>query len=124
MTIEDAKYEFFEKLYESSSTIIYRGENRVNDLPVVIKLIKEQDSSQELISKLSHEFEIGNKLSSIKGIIRYYNFGKIHNNYGIVMEDIGAISLSNILKTEAIDISPFHASAVKNSRIINKNLNE
>ena len=98
-------YKVHNQIYESASSLIYRGKRIDDDVPIVLKI---QKSAFPLPSELvcyQQEFDITNKIKST-GIIRAYELQKYHNKLYIVLEDIDGYSLKQILQKPENDSFP------------------
>jgi len=92
-------YQVTEELYNGSRTLIYRGYRETDELPVVIKLLKNPyPSFSELLSFRNH-YTIAKNLHSPL-IIQTYSLEPYQNSYGLVMEDFGGISLKDYFASD------------------------
>ncbi|MCP3940092.1 MAG: AAA family ATPase [Desulfobacteraceae bacterium] len=89
-----------EKLYESASTIVYRGKE---ENPVIIKLLKQDFPSQEKIAQYQQEFEILENLD-FDEVIKPLKQIKIKNRPGIVFEDFNGHSLDLLLNKQQLSL--------------------
>jgi predicted ATPase/signal transduction histidine kinase/tRNA A-37 threonylcarbamoyl transferase component Bud32 len=87
-----SSYTINEKIYESSRTIVYRGERIVDKKPVVIKVLRNEYPSFKELVLFRNQYNITNNLKS-PGIITTYSLENYQNSYALVMEDFGGISL-------------------------------
>lgn len=88
-------YQITEKLYESPNSIIYRAVESQNNRSVIVKVLNYEYPSEEKIAQFKYEYELINNIK-INGVITEYELIKYKRSYGIVFEDFGGISLSNI----------------------------
>ena len=82
-----------DKLYESPASLVYRGVRQADDLPVVIKVLRQDYPGSEEINRYRQEYEILRSLS-LPGVIRAYDRVPYQHTYVIVFEDFGGESLS------------------------------
>ncbi len=82
-------------IYESDSSQIFRTRRAQDDLPVVIKLLKESYPSPEEFIRYRQEYKITCLLSGRPGIIRAHGMGEHGPSFYIVLEDFGADSLKS-----------------------------
>jgi PAS domain S-box-containing protein len=129
---KNAQYEIKEKLYDSESTIVYRGYDNQNRTPVVLKVMKPDSTTKQTTVSFKHEFGIVSKLN-LPGIVKAlamedYDTGSLM----IVLEDIGGDSLDHLLKR--IRLSPIDSlelmiaitnavGLVHRQRVIHKDIN-
>jgi PAS domain S-box-containing protein len=82
-----------DKLYESPASLVYRGLRQADDLPVVVKVLRQDYPGPEEINRYRQEYEILRSLS-LPGVIRAYDRIPYQHTYVIVFEDFGGESLS------------------------------
>ena len=81
-------------LYESSASLVYRGMRQADDLPVVLKVLRQDYPIPEEINRYRQEYEILQSLS-VPGVIRAYDQVPYQHTYIIIFEDFGGESLSH-----------------------------
>ncbi|WP_335337773.1 trifunctional serine/threonine-protein kinase/ATP-binding protein/sensor histidine kinase [Nostoc piscinale] len=92
-------YRISERLYEGSRTLVYRAIRTVDQLPVVIKILKQEYPSFNELLQFRNQYAIAKNLD-FAGIVRLYNLEHYHNSYALVMEDFGGISLREWIHKE------------------------
>jgi predicted ATPase/signal transduction histidine kinase/CheY-like chemotaxis protein len=110
MIVLDKKYQINELIAESKSNSVYRGESIFDRRSVIIKLIKTDTASFDQILSFQNQYTIANN-SEIQGIIKAIDFKSHEQNFVLVLEDFGEISLQEYfarirpsqLTTETID---------------------
>ncbi|MEH1872013.1 trifunctional serine/threonine-protein kinase/ATP-binding protein/sensor histidine kinase [Nostoc sp.] len=85
-------YQVNEELYNGSRTLVYRGYQKVDSLPVVIKLLKNPYPSFSELLSFRNQYTIAKNLNSPL-IVQTYSLEAYQNGYALVMEDFGGISL-------------------------------
>lgn len=120
-----------ELLHVSRHTAVYRGVRRVDQEPVVIKVLEEETPSPRRVAALRHEHSLL-QMCSGEGVIRAYGLEEENGRYGIVMEDYGGESLSSAhlagaLSTKAlIELSITLAAIVEGvhrHRVVHQDIN-
>ena len=94
--IQLKNYTVTEKVSQSSRTQIFRGTTNNELKSVIIKLHNTEYPSQKDINNAHREYEIG-KLLDFDGIIKYHSIEHWENNIVLIIEDYGAISLTELL---------------------------
>ena len=125
-----ASYDILEKLNETKYTEIYRVTHTFSSKKFILKILKSEFPSHELIVKIKNEFNILSQLNS-SFVIKAYSLEKERNRYGILLEDIEGISLKEYFKgklrlTEFFKISILMVNAiyeVHKKNIIHKDIN-
>ncbi|MGK7921622.1 MAG: AAA family ATPase [Trichodesmium sp.] len=105
-------YEIFSKIYEGSNSVVYRGKEEQDNLPVVLKFAKGNYPSENQNNRYIKEYEIIRSLN-LSGVIKAYKLEKYHNTVVIILEDFGGESLKTLIKTQKITILGFLKLAIK-----------
>ncbi|MEP0912359.1 trifunctional serine/threonine-protein kinase/ATP-binding protein/sensor histidine kinase [Leptolyngbya sp. GB1-A1] len=92
-------YAISELLYSGSRTLVYRGVRESDQHPVVIKLLRNPFPSLSELVQFRNQYTIAKNLD-LPGIIQPLALEFHENAYALVMEDFGAVSLSEYRKTE------------------------
>jgi predicted ATPase/signal transduction histidine kinase/tRNA A-37 threonylcarbamoyl transferase component Bud32 len=95
-TITLPGYCITEPIYESSETLVYRGQRTLDEQPVVIKLLRSEYPSFKELVQFRNQYTITKNLN-LPGIIKTYSLENYRNGYALVMEDFGGISLQDEL---------------------------
>ncbi|MGB3507961.1 MAG: serine/threonine-protein kinase PknK, partial [Microcoleaceae cyanobacterium] len=97
-------YQVSEQLYNGSRTLVYRGYRQSNQLPVVIKLLKNPYPNFNELVQFRNQYTITKNLDSPL-IIQTYSLEIYQNGYALVMEDFGGISLQEWVKKKEKKLS-------------------
>ncbi|GBE93200.1 trifunctional serine/threonine-protein kinase/ATP-binding protein/sensor histidine kinase [Nostoc cycadae] len=81
-----------EQIYDGLRTVVYRAVRKIDNLPVVIKLLKNFYPSFSELVQFRNQYTIAKNLN-YPGIIQTYSLESCQNGYILVMEDFGGISL-------------------------------
>lgn len=81
-----------EAIYESSSTLVYRGKVAADSTPVVIKFMRNQYPHFHELVQFSNQYTIAKNLD-IPGILKPHSLELYGNRYALIMEDFGGFSL-------------------------------
>ncbi|MEH1896617.1 MAG: AAA family ATPase [Nostoc sp.] len=87
-------YRISQELYNGSRTLVYRGYRETDELPVVIKLLKNPYPSFSELLSFRNQYTIAKNLNSPL-IVQTYSLQAYQNAYALVMEDFGGISLKD-----------------------------
>ncbi|MHB8099829.1 MAG: protein kinase domain-containing protein [Sulfuricurvum sp.] len=106
------KYHILDLLHENEESIVYRAKRSTDDFLVIIKMLKSTESGRLAAAQLNQEYQI---LSDLKGccIPVIVEIVTLPSQYCIVMEDIGGISLYDILSTNTFELRESLTIAVK-----------
>ena len=123
-------YKITEKLYESRSTLVYRGTRLKSGEPVILKILKpEAAAEKEEVTRFRHEFDIISKLN-LPGVVKSIALEEYEGGLIMVMTDIGGKSLDHFQLplpiSQFLEISIALADtigAIHKRQIIHKNIN-
>jgi PAS domain S-box-containing protein len=99
-------YHSTEKLYESSSSLIYRGYRRRKEQQVIFKMLKDIYPSPEKIAWFKREYETTKNLS-LSGVVEVYSLEHDQNCWVIVLEDFGGESLARLMSNRQFNLTEF-----------------
>ena len=91
-TIKIHNYQIIETVYSGSRTLVYRAIRTSDQLPVIIKLLKNDYPSFSELVQFRNQYTIAKNLNSPL-IVQTYSLEPYQNGYALVMEDFGGISL-------------------------------
>ncbi len=109
-------YEQLQQIYESVSTVVWRGLRSSDRQPVVIKMAHPNHVNVERKERLEHEFSLLKELESVIGLKAFECF-RVENLVCLVMEDTGALSLTR-QKSLADDLALFLDLAIQLTTIV------
>ena len=110
-------YQNPEKIYESNNSLVYRALEDKSKRPVVLKRLNKEYLTPEENSKFNREYELTDIFTN-EGVIQVYEILEIDNFPTIIMEDIGAQSIDDILKSMKLNLDEFLNLAVRIAEII------
>ncbi|WP_392481088.1 AAA family ATPase [Nostoc sp. C110] len=112
-------YQVNEQLYDSARTLIYRGFQETDSLPVIIKLLKNPYPSFSELVQFRNQYTITKNLN-YPGIIQTYSLEAYQNGYILVMEDFGGISLKDyFVNDNAVSLKEFLKIAISLCDVLN-----
>jgi serine/threonine protein kinase len=100
------------KIYESDNTLVYRARRNQNNLPVILKILKEDYPAPEEIARYKQEYEATCSLN-LKGVVKAHGLERYENTFFIIFEDIGAESLDILMDDKKFTMNEFLAIAIK-----------
>lgn len=101
--VKFADYILQEIIQETRNSIIYRGHRENEKQPLIIKLLKTSNPTPSEIARFKQEYDLVRKLD-IPDIIKIFDLVKQDDQYAIIEEDFGGISLKNALKENKPDL--------------------
>lgn len=99
-------------IYESSTSLVYRGRNELDNQPVIIKLIKEEYPTPEELNRYRREHEITANLN-LEGVVKVYNLQPVRNSLAMILEDFGGESLRIFMASQKLTILGFLTTAIE-----------
>lgn len=93
-------YKTSELIYTSSRTLVYRGWRDADQMPVMIKLLKNPCPSLVELAQFKNQYTIV-KYLDLPGVIRPYSLETYQNRLALVMEDFGGIPLKDYLPLQS-----------------------
>lgn len=124
-------YQIVEKLYESAKSLVYRGIRDSDQIPVILKVLKEEYPTLDAIARFKLEYDITRSLN-LEGVIETYGLEKYQYSLVMVLEDFGGESLNRLLKNREFYLEEFLILAIRitetlgeihASNIIHKDIN-
>ncbi|MBE9069627.1 AAA family ATPase, partial [Leptolyngbya cf. ectocarpi LEGE 11479] len=102
-------YTLVEKLYEGTSTVVYRAIQSEQQCSVVIKALRHDYPSFSELVQFRNQYAIAQALSAqctnnppLLGIIRPLSLESLGNGYALVMEDWDGVSLASYLQQRSL----------------------
>ncbi|MDY7014429.1 MAG: serine/threonine-protein kinase PknK, partial [Cyanobacteriota bacterium] len=127
-------YKILASIYESSSSIVYRGLRERDNLPVILKVLKHDYPTPQELARYKQEYQITCNLN-LEGTVKAYDLLSHEKTLVIILEDFGASSLKHLALetgTKTLSLSKFLNIAIKiaeslgqihNNHLIHKDLN-
>ncbi len=114
-----AGFKIAEQIYQSSRSLVLRGLRERDQLPVIVKMLRQDYPAPEEVARFQQEYQT-TKRFSIPGIIKVYDIQRHNNTWLIVEEDFGGRSLSEYLHKSPLNIRQFLTSAICITQILGK----
>lgn len=86
-------YQTRSRIYQSSSSAVYRARREKDGLPVVLKVLRGEYPSLPQILRYKQEYKITEKLKNVPGVIGVHGLERYGNTLAMVLEDFGGDSL-------------------------------
>ncbi|HEY9598771.1 MAG TPA: serine/threonine-protein kinase PknK, partial [Cyanophyceae cyanobacterium] len=112
------------KIYESPNSIVYRGIKQPENIPVILKCLKEDYPTPAELTRYKQEYEITYSLN-LEGAIKAYNLKPYQRTFIIILEDFGGKSLQQLIKESGtryrpISLPVFLRLAIKITEILGR----
>ncbi len=91
-----ADYQIIKKIYESANSLVYRGILKFDNLPVILKILKENYPTPSELTRYKQEYEITRSLKT-DGVIKAYDLQRYENSLVMFLEDFGGKSLKLLM---------------------------
>lgn len=96
-------YEIEQLIYKGLHSNFYRGTRISDNTKVIVKVLSSEYPTLEELENIKREYLITNKPYGDK-VIKVYGIENYKNSICIILEDFGAISLSDLLNMEKLDL--------------------
>ncbi|WP_428263950.1 trifunctional serine/threonine-protein kinase/ATP-binding protein/sensor histidine kinase [Haliangium sp.] len=113
------EYRILDELYQSPNSIVFRAQRRDNDLPVVLKMSPDGDTSAATLSRFKRESELLAALD-VPGVVRHYSLEHHGERLFIVLEDFGGESLHRLLAGQRFELAEVLEIATELAGIIGR----
>jgi predicted ATPase/signal transduction histidine kinase/tRNA A-37 threonylcarbamoyl transferase component Bud32 len=113
-------YKLTSLVYESSLSSVYRGYRESDVQPVILKILKLEYPTPELIARYKLEYEICSRLHQIEGVVKAYTFSKYQRFRFITFEDFGGESLRILKSSRTFNLVEFLAIAAQVAGILSE----
>jgi PAS domain S-box-containing protein len=100
-----------DKIYENTTTLVYRGIRERDDRPVILKFLKQDYPSATELAGYKQEYEILRSLN-IPGVVKAYSLEECYRTLVIVLEDFGGESLKIFASVREISLKKFLELAI------------
>lgn len=104
-------------LFEGANSIIYQQESQEFDVPIIIKVIKDDHASAEQIALFNNEYEI-NKNLKIEGIRKVFKRIEFEGKSALVMEYLEGKTLKQLLEDKTVNLNNFFIISLQLCQII------
>src|SRR4028119_2364732 len=89
-------YQIIAQIYEGDNSIVYRGIRQQDNLPVIVKMLKQDYPTPAQLTHYRQEYEITRNLN-LKGVIKAYSLEEYQRKLVIIFEDFGGNSLNKLI---------------------------
>ncbi len=105
-------YQIVRQIYESSNSFVYRGIRESDHTSVILKVLRENYPTPEIITRYRQEYEITRSLNT-PGVIKVYDLQPYLHGLAMVLEDFGGESLRAIADRTSFELEEFLTIAIK-----------
>lgn len=108
-------FQILETIQQNQTTSIYKAVRLEDGLKVIIKTSSSEKPTLATLARLQREYQILRQLNAVPNIIHAYDLIKYKNNFYLVLEDIGGISLREYLfhEQKKLSLEKFFEIALK-----------
>ncbi len=108
-------YQILSRLYGSVKSEVYRARRHSDNLPVILKVLKQDYPMPSEFVRYQQEYELicSLNLLNLDNVIKVYGLEKHQNALILFMEDFGGESLKMLQKTYSFSLTEFLAVAIK-----------
>jgi serine/threonine protein kinase len=117
MSMELANYQIAAQIYESPNSIVYRGNRKSDNQPLILKQLKQDYPTPSELTRYKQEYEITSHLN-LEGVIRTYGLEEYQRTLVILVEDFGGLSLKEWMDGRRLFIPEFLTISIKIAEIL------
>jgi len=104
-------YKITNQIHQSINSLVYRGIRKQDNLPVIIKVLRQDYPTPIQLTRYKQEYQITHDLA-IKGVVKAYSLANHQNTLVIIFEDFGGESLKILMARERITLREFLTIAI------------
>lgn len=105
-------YQILAQIYQSANSLVYRSRRKLDNQPVILKLLNLDCPTPAELSRYQQAYEI-TRFLQLEGVVRAYDLQKYQNTLVMVLEDFGGESLEILLKSRNFSLSEFLSLAIQ-----------
>ena len=105
-------YQILTHLYESSSSIVYRGIREADNQAVIVKVLKQDYLTPAELTRYQQEYEILRSLN-LDSVVKAYSLETAQSTLAIIFEDFGGLSLRMLMDERKFTLSEFLHIAIQ-----------
>ncbi|MFB2971205.1 AAA family ATPase [Aerosakkonema sp. BLCC-F183] len=105
-------YDISALIYESTNSLVYRGRRSRDNLPVILKVLKQDYPTPQELTRYKQEYEITSNLD-LEGVIKAYDLQQYQNTLVMILEDFGGESLKILMSHREFTLSDFFVIAIQ-----------
>ncbi|MCP2727710.1 AAA family ATPase [Limnofasciculus baicalensis] len=105
------------QIYESDTSLVYRGIRNEDERRIILKLLKEDYPAPGEIIRYRQEYEITRNLK-IDGVVKAYDLQQYHNTLVMILEDFGGTSLNILPERYPLNLDKFLSITIQITEIL------
>jgi serine/threonine protein kinase len=105
-------YQITSKIYESDNSLVYRAVRDRDNLPIILKVLKQDYPTSAELTRYKQEYEITCSLN-LEGVIKVYDLQRYQNSLVMLLEDFGGESLKLWMAERQLKLEDFLTLAIK-----------
>ncbi|WP_437274930.1 AAA family ATPase [Sorangium sp. So ce375] len=110
--IDLSGHTLFERVYEGSESVLYRGRRDEDGAPVAVKVPRSEFPTARDLARLRREFAILRDAGEVAGVVKAHAIEKCGRGLALIMEDLGPSSLHAVLKARRLDVGTALRTAI------------
>jgi diguanylate cyclase (GGDEF)-like protein len=112
-----SNYQISNQIYESKTSLVYRGYRISDRQPVVLKILKDLYPTPERIAWFKREYEVTRNLK-LPGVVKAYDLNSDRSHLVMVLEDFGGDSLALLELAGKLTLDDFLELAIAITKIL------
>ena len=112
-------YQISAQIHRSANSIVYRGERKQDNLPVILKVLRQNYPTPTQLTRYKQEYQITHNLA-LEGVVKAYSLENYQNTLVIIFEDFGGESLRILLEQQQLTLKEFLQMALTITEALGK----
>ena len=104
-------YQISAQIHRSANSIVYRGKRKPDNLPVILKVLRQNYPTPTQLTRYKQEYQITHNLD-LEGVVKAYSLETYQNTLVIIFEDFGGESLRILLEQQQLTLKEFWHMAI------------
>lgn len=115
-------YKITGQIHAGANSLIYRARRNVDELPVILKILRGDYPTPERIASFKREYEIIHNLSNLEnvGVAAGYALQQLQQRWVMVLEDSGGDSLVSLGLIGQLDLADFLNLAIATTAVLGR----
>ena len=112
-------YQVSTQIHQSFNSLVYRGYRESDNLPVILKVLRQEYPTPTQLTRYKQEYQIARNLN-LQGVIKAYGLESCQNTLVIVFEDFGGESLKILAERKSFSLKSFLKIAIAITKALGK----
>ena len=112
-------YQISTQIHQSFNSLVYRGYRESDNLPVILKVLRQEYPTPTQLTRYKQEYQIARNLN-LEGVVKAYCLESYQNTLVIVFEDFGGESLKILAEKKSFSLKGWLQIAIAITEALGK----